>query len=247
MILLAVVAALQVTMSVPEPFVELDMGKMKGDLTRLAWSADGTEFYVQTVERERNGNIKAIRHYVLSKTSNSVKDVGEEPAWAAKYWEWKSAQSSPASPQLKISVEGPRRETKRSTAAPTGGVLAKGGTADPGAGTTIEDVGAAADQTQVQIIYSLKLRNETIGEWINEPVNPGVNFGWAPAPLQLLAFTRRDGGPIVILDEAGRKQQLGGAKSAFFPAWSDDGKRIAWLERRDRKKYVLTVADVSVQ
>jgi hypothetical protein len=230
----------------PEPIVELDLSKMKGDLTRFAWSSEGADFYVQTIERDRTSNVKATRHYILSKSSMSVKDIAEEPAWAAKYWEWKSAQSSPAEPELKITVEGPRRETKRTTAAPTGGVLARGGSADPGTGTTVSDVAAAVDQSQVQVIYTLKLGNETLGEWINEPVIPGVNFSWAPAPLVFLAFTKRDGGPIMVLDEAGRKQQLAGAKSAFFPAWSADGKRLAWLERRDKKRYVLTVADVSL-
>lgn len=239
------VAPLTIVAASAEPLVELDLSKMKGDLTRLAWSPDGADFYVQTIERDRAGNVKATRHYLLTKSSTPAKDIGEEPAWAAKYWEWKSAQGSPAA-QLKITVEGPRRETKRTTAAPTGGVLARGGSADPGAGTTVSDVAAAVDQSQVQMIYTLKLGNETLGEWINEPVIPGVNFSWAPAPLAFLAFTRRDGGPIMVLDEAGRKQQLAGAKSAFFPAWSTDGKRLAWLERKDKKRYILTVADVSL-
>src|SRR5262249_45305963 len=141
--------------------------------------------------------------------------------------------------------EGPRRETKRSTA-PTGGSLARGGVADPATGTTAADVAAAADQTQVLVIYALKVKNETLGEWVNEAVVPGVTFGWAPAPLRLPAFVKRDGGPIVVLDEAGRKRELTATKSAFFPAWSSDGKRIAWLERKDKKKYQLTVADITV-
>ena len=95
------------------------------------------------------------------------------------------------------------------------------------------------------MIYTLKVKNETLGEWVNEAVTPGINFGWAPAPARLLAFAKRDGGPIVLLDEAGHRQELTGAKSAFLPAWSDDGKRIAWLERKDRKKYQLTVADIA--
>jgi hypothetical protein len=245
MTLFATVALLQLTMAGGEPIVELDMGKLKGDLAQLAWSSDGAEFYVQTIEHERSGNVKAVHHYILSKLSKSAKDVDAEPAWAATYWAWKSAQSSPASRALSITIDGPRRETKRATAAPTGGALAKGGTATPGAGTTLGDAASAADQSQVLVIYTLKLGNEVLGEWINEPVIPGLNFGWAPAPLQFLAFTKRDGGPIVIVDQGGKKQELAGAKTAILPAWSDDGKQIAWLERKDRKKFVLTVASVS--
>ena len=236
--------ARQVTLAAPQPIAEIDLGKLKGDLSRLAWSDDGSQFYVQTVERDRGGNVRATHHFLVS-NGGAPASVDREPAWASTYWHWKAAQASPASRTFSIDVEGPRRETKRSTAAPTGGTLARGGIADPSSGTTAADVASAADQTQVLMIYSLKVKNETIGEWVNEAVVPGANFAWAPAPLRLLAFTKREGGAIVVLDEAGRKQELAGAKAASFPAWSADGKRIAWLERRDRKKYQLTVAAVT--
>src|SRR5262245_29340765 len=157
--------ARQITLAAPQSIAELDLGKMKGDLARLSWSPDGSELYLQTVERDRTGNTKAAHHYVVSMAARSVKDIDQEPPWASTYWTWKSAQASPGSPSFSIAVEGPRRETKRSTAAPTGGVLARGGTADPTAGTTVSDVASAADQTQMQTIYALKVKNETIGEW----------------------------------------------------------------------------------
>ena len=235
--------ARQVDLAAPVAIAELDLGKMKGDFTRLAWSLDGSEFYVQTVERDRGGAPKAIHHYVIAVASKSAKDVAQEPAWGSQYWMWKSAQASPASRAFKIDVHE-RTETKRSVSMPTGGTLAKGGTADPNAGTTLGDVAAAADATQIIKIYSLDLKGETIGEWANEAVAPGINYSWAPAPLQLIAFAKRDGGPLVILDDAGRKHEVGGARLATLPAWSDDGKKIAWLERKDRKKYELMMADV---
>jgi hypothetical protein len=217
---------------------------MKGDLARLSWSTDGRQFYLQTVERDRSGNVKTTHHFVVS-SGGTPTAVDGEPDWASSYWTWKAGQASPASRAFGIDVEGPRRETKRSTAAPTGGALARGGIADPSTGTTAADVAAAADQTQVLTIYALKVKNETLGEWVNEAVVPGANFAWAPAPLRLLAFTKREGGPIVVLDEAGHKQELIGAKAAGFPAWSADGKRMAWLERRDKKKYQLMTADIA--
>jgi hypothetical protein len=236
--------ARQVALSPPQSVAEIDLGKLKGDLTRLSWSPDGSEFYIQTAERDRSGQLKTAHHYLVS-SGAQPKDAGQEPDWAVKYWAWKAAQASPASPAFSIAIDGPRRETKRSTAAPTGGTLARGGTADPAAGTTVSDVASAAEQTQVQVIYALKVRNETLGEWVNEAVTPGVTFGWAPAPARLLAFTRRDGGPLQVIDDAGRKQTLAGARSALFPAWSNDGRRLAWLERKDRKKLQLTVAEIT--
>lgn len=235
--------ARQVDLAAPLVIAELDLGKMKGDFTRLAWSPDGSEFYVQTVERDRGGAPKAIHHYVIAAASKSAKDLPQEPAWGSQYWMWKSAQASPASRAFKIDVHE-RTETKRSVSVPTGGALAKGGTADPTAGTTLGDVAAAADASQTIKIYSLDLRGETIGEWANEAVAPGINYSWAPAPLQLIAFAKRDGGPLVILDDAGRRHEVSGGRLATLPAWSDDGKRIAWLERKDHKKYQLMIADV---
>lgn len=244
MIGLSVLAALAITLSPPRPVAEIDAGKLKGDLMRLAWSDEGSEFYLQTVERDRSGQPKAIHHYIVS-AAKALKDVAQEPAWAAKYWQWKSAQASPAASTFKIGV-AERSETRRAASAPTGGVLARGGTADPTAGTTFTDVAAAADASQTVRIFALSVGSEIIGEWTNEAVTPGTNFSWAPAPLRLLAFAKRDGGPIVVLDSTGQKQELAGPKAAVLPAWSADGKKLAWLERMDRRKYQLTVADISI-
>jgi len=241
MLLLAAVATL--ILQAPQAVIELDTSKLKGDPVRLAWSPDGSEFYVQTVERDGHGAVKSAKHFIVSTAAKSVKGVDAEPTWASKYWTWKSGQSSPASAALKIDVSS-RQESVRATAAPTGGALARGGGANPLAGTTAEDVANATNQTQQSTIYVLKFKALTIGEWTNEPVTPGVNFTWAPAPLRMLAFTKRDAGPLSVVDETGRKQDVDGPKAALLPAWSDDGKRMAWLERKDKKKYQLMIADV---
>jgi len=123
--------------------------------------------------------------------------------------------------------------------------MAKGGTPDGSLGTSVGDVASVADQTQMQQVYTLKVASETIGVWTNEPVMPGVNFSWSPSPLRYLVFAKREGGPLIVVDESGRHQELKGAKTAFVPAWSNDGRRLAWLERKDRKKFDLTIADIS--
>ena len=247
--------ARQVALSAIQIVTEVDAGKLKGDLVRLAWSPDGGQFYLRTVERDSRGNVKQTRHYIvsaalagvgrgLSDPAGHVKSAESEPDWASKYWTWKAAQASPAAATFKIEVSS-RQETVRSTAAPVGGALAKGGAADPAAGSTLQDVASAADTTQVQNVYALKVKGETIGEWINEAVVPGVNFAWAPAPLSFLVFTKREGGPLSVLDPTGRKQDLTGAKVALLPAWSNDGTKLAWLERKDRKKYDLKIAEIT--
>lgn len=255
--LLAVLAALmlqsagapsdarQVSLGAPQVVAEVDAGKIKGDIVRLAWSPDGSEFYLQSVERDGRGGVKAAHHYSLQASGKSLKSIDQEPPWAAAYWTWKSGQASPAAAAFKISVDSEQKAV-RATSSPMGGAMAKGGTPDGSVGTTVGDVASAADQTQMQQVYTLKIKTETIGAWANEPVMPGVNFSWAPAPIRLFVFAKREGGPLTAIDEAGHKQELKGAKAAFVPAWSNDGKRIAWLERKEKKKYELTVADVTL-
>lgn len=238
--------ARQVNLANPQMMATLDSSKMKGDFVRLAWSPDGSEFYIQTVERDRHGAPRLTRHYLISSTDKEFRGVDQEPPWALKYWQWKSGQWSPAAPAFRIEVHE-RLETRRAVATPTGGQLARGGPVDPMVGTTVADAAGAADVSQRVKIYSLDLGNQSIGEWMNEPVVPGINFSWSPPPIELIVFAKREGGPLTVLDAAGRKHELSGARAAMLPAWSDDGKRLAWLERKDKKQYALIVADISVE
>jgi len=241
--------ALQVALASPQPVAELDTGKLKGDIAQLAWSPDASQFYIQTVDRDRTGAVTGIRHYLVSAADKNVKGIDKEPDWASKYWAWKSAQTGPGQPAFRIDIKQ-HEETLRSTSSPTGGALAKGGAADPTQGTTFEDAANAAYNTQKVLVSDLKVKNELIGTWINEPVIPGVTFTWSPEALHLLAFAKRDkkdGGPIVVVDAAGQKQELAGPRNALLPAWSDDGKRLAWVERKDKKKFQLMIADITIQ
>lgn len=242
----APLAAASAALAAPEAVTVLDMNKLKGDPARLAWSPDRSELYLQIVERDRQGTVKSAKHYLMSIAAHSMKNVDAEPPWAARYWAWKSGQTSPGTGVLKIGVSS-RQETVRSTAAPVGGAMAKGGLPDPNAGTTLEEAASAADQAQKKNIYTLKVLNQSLGDWVNEPVVPGVNFGWAPAPMNALVFTKREGGPLVVLDAAGQKQELNGARAAVLPAWSNDGTQLAWLERIDKRKFEVRVAEVTAK
>jgi hypothetical protein len=145
-----------------------------------------------------------------------------------------------------------RTETTRATAAPTGGELARGGNPDPASGSTVNDVASAAYQSQTSNVFALKLKDELLGEWINEAVVPGVNFGWAPAPEHLIVFARRDGsrrdtGALTLLDDEGHRQEIAGTKGALLPAFSDDGARLAWVTHSDKKHYAVTIGAVEIR
>ncbi len=238
--------ARQISLSAPQTITQIDIGKMKGEPWRLAWSPDGSQLYVETVDRDRGGNVKATHGALITVASKSMKNSDQTPEWVSKYWLWKSGQASPAAPAFKIAV-AQRQEIVRSTAAPTGGALAKGGTADPGAGSTMGDANSAANTAQQKTTFELKVKNELIGEWINEAVVPGENFTWAPAPSRLIAYAKKGGGPLMLLDDQAHKQALSGAKDAVLPAWSDSGTQLAWLERTDKKHYDVMVAAIGRQ
>ncbi len=51
--------ARQISLAAPQTIIQIDIGKMKGEPWRLAWSPDGSQLYVETVDRDRGGNVKA--------------------------------------------------------------------------------------------------------------------------------------------------------------------------------------------
>jgi hypothetical protein len=241
--------ATKLTLTSRNTVVEIDAGRLKGDIVRLAWSDKGDECYLQTAEQDGRGNV-TLRHYVLALNGQQPKARGEMPEWAQAYWQWKSAQSAPGMPGLRITVEQ-RQKRLSATAAPAGGDLAKGGL-DSGGGGRGGGTGAgpgdavsAAQQSQMVSVVTLRLKGETLGEFVNAPALPGTTFGWGPAATGLIAFVGADG-RLVIMDSEKRKIDVPGASSVSQPAWSADGKRLAWLERIGRTRFLLRTVDVTI-
>jgi hypothetical protein len=239
--------ASKLTLSAPTAILELDTGKLKGDLSRLSWSPDASQIYIQTIERERSGDIKATRHYLLGLDSKATTTIDAEPPWAKNYWTWKSAQSAPGLVAFRIEPEQTQKR-RTATATPMGGDLAKGspegGTGVGGAATGLGagDAMSAAIQSQMVNVYTLRLKGEVVGEFVNAPAIPGLTFGWAPVGTGLIAFANQTG-RIVVMDDQGRKQEIAGSKAALLPAWSGDGARLAYLERTGRNKASLKIVE----
>jgi hypothetical protein len=242
------VDASKLTLSAPALIVEIDTKKLKGDPFHLTWSPDGQQMYLQTVERDRSGNIKTAYHYLVPLNGQAPARADQEPAWSAEYWGWKSSQAAPGLPEWKIAVE---EQLKRitSTATPMGGDLARGGVegsgaiAPVGAGNTDEAM-AASMQSQKAHYYTLKLKGEVVGEFVNVPAIPGLTFGWGPTGTGLIAYANRDG-RVSIMDQEGRKKEIAASKSTLLPAWTDDGKRLAYLERTGKNKFALKIVDIT--
>lgn len=223
--------------------VELDMGKLKGEPSRLSWSEDGKQLYVQTTENRGRPNEKN-RHYAFSIDGGKKRDLDAEPQWAADYWAAKSGQAPADDPALKIQVKTEARQ-QRTTSAPMGGDLARGGITPGEAGTSAGDAGSAAYNSQAATVHSMLLKGETIGEFVNSVIVPGLTFGWGPKGSKVIAFATPKDGQIVVMDYQGKKQEVDGAKDALLPAWSPDGTRLAWLQKDGRRKFLLKVANVT--
>jgi hypothetical protein len=232
------------TFSAPVPVAHLDTGKLDGELTQLAWSPDGSQLYLRTTKSDRFGNVQN-RHYVIALSDKSPKRVNTAPGWAPSYWRWKSSPSSPGSGAFHIKVES-RQKTFQGVATPMGGDLAKGGVDTGATGPSVSDMAAAARTRQSANDVLLTAAGHLIGEWVNEPVQPGLTFGWSPASVGVLTFVDHDHGDrLTVLDAAGHTTVIDGAQGALLPAWSNDGTKLAFLQREGKKKYTLEIMTVN--
>jgi WD40-like Beta Propeller Repeat len=235
--LIPIVAA-ALAFSAPQKISALD--KIKGEPTQIAWSPDGAEIYVQTGERTKIGTFDSPHYYVLTVADQKIKTVDAPPAWAAEYFTWKAGKSAPGASAFAIDISEDKRQ-QRAVSAPMGGDLAKGGGA--GAGTSSDDVVTSALTTQLQHVITLKLKGEVVGEYVDLQFVPGYTFGWAPQSLgTYIAYQNKDG-RLGVMDQQGTKSVVADTKNVLLPAWTNDGKKIAFVQKNG-KKFDLFVTDV---
>jgi hypothetical protein len=221
----------------PATVVELDLGKLKGDLRQIGWSPDGAELYVQTADGAPAS--EKLRHYLVAVAGGTVTPVDTEPEWARAYWDVKSDRFAPGIGSLMIDFEQKLEKTKIGTGTGRPGATGSGG---------LGDIGVDVEKTsegQRQNIARLTLLGETISEFVNQMPIPGLMFSWGPAFSGAIAYTERQFGQLMLLDRNGHKQTVSGVKDALLPAWSIDGTRLAWAQKSGRRKYALVWASVS--
>lgn len=233
----------------PKPVAEFEMSKLKGVIRRIAWNADNTQLYVQTAELGSDALPKAIHHYLVDPGNGALKNADDEPAWAATYWAWKSWKAAPDDEKFAIDVSEEQRK-KAATAIPMGGDYARGGSGADVSGAagsaSADSVMAAAQQSQVGTARMMKLKGQTVGEWMNQPIVPGQTFGWGPKGTNVIAYAEPNNRALMIMDKTGAKQKIDDTRGVYSPSFSNDATKLAWLELRG-KKAVLVIADVSAK
>ena len=227
--------AVLLTLGQPILWARIDAGELKGRPARLAWSEDRSELYLQVVDGQLAGDL-TFRHYLI-RQGKKPEAVAAEPRWVQPYWSWKSAKSFFGDPMMSITVDV-RRTLLDSL----------NGTAASRATYMDEMVSGQAlllskQSGGTQITSRLLLRNRIIGEFVDEHIVPGYTFSWSPEDLRLIAF-RSVTGRLAIMNVEGETQDVGRTKDVLLPAWSDDGRAIAFLERTGRKTFDVIVVPV---
>jgi hypothetical protein len=222
----------------------IDTDKMKGQPSRLAWSPDGSELYVQMMDGEFGKQAAARFSHHVYKVDGAHQPVAAEPEWVLAYWTAKSGQASPDNPALKIDLKSENRSEK-TVSSPMGGDLARGGGAGgDGGAASAGDVLAAAYNKQSVPVNTMLLHGQIVGEYVNTVIVPGQTFGWGPKGSKVIAYSANKSGRLVVMDESGKRQEIDDTKDALFPAWSPDGKRLAWLQKDGKKKFILKIVAI---
>jgi dipeptidyl aminopeptidase/acylaminoacyl peptidase len=216
-----------ITIGTPTTIAELDLGKLKGDITRVAWSPDGTQVYIRTNEGE--GLDARLHFYTVPAAGGAVAPVGREPDWAAEYWTFKSDRSAPGVDGLVIDVKTGKAGTK--SIVPADGVYSDGGSVNLG-------LSNANSRTMQSGVLTLVLLDEPIGEFTDTKPVPGLTFGWGPDKSGAIAFVDT-AGHLFLMDRQKHKQTVAGVKDALLPAWTTDGAKLAYVQKTGRRKYAL--------
>jgi hypothetical protein len=223
----------------PAVAAELDLGKVRGELRRLAWSDDGAEMFLQLVEQEKNPEV--VHDFVVTLSDGAMRPVDREPEWAARYWAIKSDRYAPGIPSTEIAIEQHAPKGLRSTT----------GAAGSAAPTRFEPTNMAPDNVDharhpnTEASVRFVLYEQIISEfYVNEQPAPGLMFGWGPKGSGAMAFVDGEG-QLKLVDAQKHTQSVRGVKDAILPAWRADGSQIACLRKTGRGKYALVVVPVA--
>ncbi|MEW5982660.1 MAG: hypothetical protein AB1806_09850 [Acidobacteriota bacterium] len=223
----------------PETLLDLDTRQLKGVPTRLAWAPDGTSFYIRLSQFDRWAN-ETVAHGLVDVANRRVTVVAGVPDWAERYWEWKAGQASPAERSWRITYEA-REELVKTTNVPREGTIGMN-VSDPN--TPLSDVVAlAALANQKTRFETLRLGGLVLDQAVNSRILPGRTFSWSPPAASFIAYVNAKG-RLAVSERSGDSREVKGTKNVLLPAWSDDGQRIAYIEKRNDGRYALRLVRI---
>jgi len=206
--------ASRLEVSKPVVIARLTEALLDGRPWRLSWAPDGSALCVDSAEWGRGATIetalKRESFRLVSVADGRVTTVAGPPGWATAYWAWKSGRQAPWVPALTIAV----------APEPSSGFLGMG--SQPG------DFAAMTGWPAAGRRRVFRLRGEVVGEATDVAFLPGSSFSWSPFAMGALVFADRSG-MLVIMDREGRRRSIPDSSPAQLPAWSPNGRRIAFL------------------
>jgi hypothetical protein len=228
----------RVAVSPPRIVTEIDMNKLKGKAVRLAWSFDGLQVYLRTSEFDHWQNERAV-HCVITLADGALVRADSEPIWAGSYWLWKAGVIAPGLPGLRM-----ESETQAKIVTAVGSTASAPGVSNPNQSDPSRSQ-VASDMASAQVVAkrTVKVKGTVVAEMGSDSGELGTLVGWAPAPLGVMAFVDRSG-QLKLVDREGHTVDVPGTSDVLLPAWSPDGKRLAFLQRKGKKALVLNVVEV---
>jgi hypothetical protein len=210
----------------PSLAMEIQGASIKGVPSQLTWAPDNASLSLQTLE----GNSAPLKaHYYLIRLSDHhLQGADAPPEWAGSYWDWKSSRTPPGHPEFVIQVESQHQ---------AGGIPFQS-LHDKAANRGIDNAVAAQGAAAGALVRVLTLNGEAIGRYVDQPLVPGTTFGWSPERLRGVAFVKADG-RLGLMDIEGAKVPIETDKGVLLPAWSPDGTRIVYLQKKGRRDYEL--------
>lgn len=207
----------------PTAIADLDVGQLKGDLRKVAWSPDGASIYIQTVQGTQS------HHFMVAVAGDrKVVPQSAEPEWAVAYWDRKSSLSAPGGARVSIRIV---KDAQKRASSYLGG-------APNLAGSVERELTPEFDEVASYFVY-----DEQVGGWVKQSLAPGEAYGWGPDETGAIVFVNIRG--QVILRGPHARQMVPDVSDALLPAWSADGATIAYVQKTGRRKYRL--ASVSVK
>jgi hypothetical protein len=219
------------SMAAPAVIVEWHGSQLKGTPSQLTWSPDSTSLCLQTIEGQNPGKPHAYLVEVAAKTFHGL---DTPPEWAATYWEWKSTRTPPGHPELVIQVDTLNKSGEIPTQSLSGDKAKNG----------LMENAVAAQNEAGSTERRLTLKGETIGRYVDQPLVPGMTFGWSPQTLHAVAYANVDG-RLAILDFDQGRVDVNGTKDVLLPAWAPDGASIAFVQKTGRRDYALLTVGVT--